>query len=71
MKATFNGLPADGGRIRPMDTPEPSTEAKDETSFIRFVRAIAGVPKADVDAEEARAEQKPRIKRGPKPKPAR
>ena len=38
--------------------------------FEQFVRRIAAVPKAKVDALEAAERAKPRVKRGPKPKRA-
>lgn len=36
--------------------------------FERLVSAIAGVPKAEVDEQARREAEKPKTKRGPKPK---
>jgi hypothetical protein len=47
-----------------------ASSAKTPVAWDRFkqvVSAIAGVPKAEVDAEEAKRSSKPRIKPGPKP----
>jgi hypothetical protein len=38
--------------------------------FEKFVAAIAAVPKAEVDAEQAKSKGKPPSERDPKPKPA-
>jgi hypothetical protein len=40
------------------------------TPFETFVSAIVNVPKAEADAVRDREAAEPRIKRGPKPKPA-
>jgi len=48
-----------------MDRPEPASPL---SPFQRFVSAIAGVPKDEVDAQASQRQAEPRTKRGPKPK---
>jgi hypothetical protein len=47
-----------------MDRPAPRLVSP----FEKFVSAIAGVPKAEVDELARREAEKPKTKRGPKPK---
>jgi len=58
------------GILYGMDRAEPERPAKRLTPFQRIVSAVARVPKSEVDALQAQEHDMPRIKRGPKPKPA-
>jgi len=44
------------------------SEKPPRSLFERFVSAIAGVTKPEVDILEARRKVEPRVRRGPKPK---
>jgi hypothetical protein len=49
--------------------PRPVKPPAKPTPFETFVRRVAAVPKSEIDALAKAEREKPRIKRGPKPKP--